>query len=202
MRRTRARQQGFTLIELLIVIIVIGILAAIALPMYLGQRDKAKEASLKVSARIVTVDITTCLTNPSLSKTYVRSAGTPSSNAQINAAMANLSNALEAALENGVENSNGDGITNPYSGKESVFNNASPANTAATAPPAVWITNNQSYLWSAFPTSGGNLTTAKSYLKGTVLAVWTPATNPTSIQVFYVDRNGKKSPMMTAIALP
>jgi type IV pilus assembly protein PilA len=44
-RRVTREERGFTLIELLVVIIVIAVLAAIAIPTFLGQREKANDSA-------------------------------------------------------------------------------------------------------------------------------------------------------------
>ena len=55
------REKGFTLIELLIVIAIIGLLASIAIPMLMGQRDRAKITAITASANSIAGELTTVL---------------------------------------------------------------------------------------------------------------------------------------------
>jgi type IV pilus assembly protein PilA len=67
------REEGFTLIELLVVMIIIGILAAIAIPVFLNQRNSGYDASTKSDVKNGSTAEETYFTD---NNTYTTNAGT------------------------------------------------------------------------------------------------------------------------------
>jgi type IV pilus assembly protein PilA len=53
----RGEERGFTLVELLVVMIVLGMLAAMAVPIFISQRRKAVEASAKSDVKAIVKDL-------------------------------------------------------------------------------------------------------------------------------------------------
>jgi general secretion pathway protein G len=53
MRPPRSREAGFTLIELMIVIVILGLLAAIVMPRIVGETDKARYGTARTQMRVL-----------------------------------------------------------------------------------------------------------------------------------------------------
>jgi prepilin-type N-terminal cleavage/methylation domain-containing protein len=196
--QSRSKQQGFTLVELLIVFIIIGILAAIAIPVYASQRDKAKDASLKETRHAMVLELTGCFADSGLSRTYRASAGSATSSANRTAATQNVSNALESVLERGVEGSNRDGMVNPFSGKRVILNQTSASLTTTTERPAVLITNASGCRYASFQTQSS---TIRNRLAGTTIVCWNTLSSVNAVEIYWVGRDGAKSALVERLTL-
>jgi type IV pilus assembly protein PilA len=66
----RDRREGFTLIELLVVVGILGILAAIAVPVFLHQRAKSYEAQVQTNLKNAATAIESYASDPGVGGSY------------------------------------------------------------------------------------------------------------------------------------
>jgi type IV pilus assembly protein PilA len=99
-QRMIREESGFTLVELLVVMVILALLAAIAIPAFFNQRDKARDADAKTSVR----------TAETAMETYATDNDGSYDNADA-AALVSIESTLSDAALTATPNAQGDGYT-------------------------------------------------------------------------------------------
>ena len=185
-KRKNARcNKGFSLIELIVVMVIVGVLAAVAVPSYIGYVAKAKKGVLETNAyeftelvRLYSIDFK--------KEDWHGDWGDDGTDT--------LNNFIEYDLEvvNSGTYENNVNMKNPYSGKMSVLEFNKTISSGDGYCPAIFMTDTEGYAYD------GNGSTAN--IIGTVVAYFAKSGDTTDhIEIYYINKDGSKSDFLQII---